>query len=275
MFVKVIQTRGRLRRRLLAVLACWLLCCHAPALADEEIRIASNNWCPYVCGQNGQISDGYLIELVTQALTRQSIKVHPLMLPYTRALRSAELGTLEGVYAPAADRRLRRSTPVGYSRACFYTRLDSRWRYRGIASLTSVVLGVGEDYGYDDDVLDDYIARSHDRPGRLEFAHGHEASDINLHKLLHKRFDVMVEHEAVAARLIGELGDPKHVRKAGCLARSFPLTVAFRADDPRAERWIRALGQGMLKLKAAGGVAALQRRYRVQDTPAAHPVLSH
>lgn len=269
MFAKVIKTRDHLRRSLLAVLSCWLLCSHAPALAGEEIRLASNDWCPYICVQNGQISDGYLIDLVTQALALQGVQVQPLLLPYTRALRTAELGKLEGVYAPAADPRLRRSKPLGYSRACFYTRLDSEWRYRGIASLASVVLGVGEDYGYDDGVLDAYIAASRGQPGRLEFAHGREASETNMRKLLHRRFDVMVEHEAVAARLISEMGDPERVRKAGCLERAFPLTVAFRADDARAERWIRTLDQGLRKLKAAGGVTALQRRYGMQDRPVA------
>lgn len=116
-------------------------------------------------------------------------------------------------------------------------------------------------------MLDDYIARSRGQPGRLEFSHGREASDINMRKLLHRRFDVMVEHEAVAARLISELGDPQSVRKAGCLERFFPLTVAFRADDERAERWIRTLGQGVRELKAVGGVTALQRRYGMRDRP--------
>lgn len=82
---------------------------------------------------------------MTQALAPQGVQVQPLLLPYTRALCTAELGALEGVYAPAADPRLRRSMPLGYSRACFYTHLGSAWRYRGVASLATVVLGVGED----------------------------------------------------------------------------------------------------------------------------------
>lgn len=143
------------------------------------------------------------------------------------------------MYAPAADRRLRRSIPLAYSRACFNTRLGQGWHYQGPRSLSAVVVGVIEDYGYDNDVMDAYVDVYHHDATRLQFAHGGDAGVTNLQKLLRERFDVLLEHEAVVNTMTRKLGLQTQIRVpcAGC-ARWPTANGNYRA----ARNWRRCKG---------------------------------
>lgn len=236
--------------------------------AGEEIRVASDNWCPYICAGTDGIDGGYLVDLAAETLALAHITVRPVLMPLSRAVAATGTGALEGVYAPGADRRLRRSVPLAYSRACFYTRSGQRWRYQGPGSLLKVVIGVIEDYGYDNDAMDAYIDTHRHDAMRLQFAHGGEAGVTNLQKLLRERFDVLLEHEAVVNTMARKLGLQTQIRKAGCLARPLPLTLGFSSTDPRTGRWLQALADGQRHLRGSTQLAALQRRYGLPAMPA-------
>lgn len=235
----------------------------APARAGAELRLASDDWCPFICARDGKINGGYLVELTAQALALQDIRVRPALLPLSRAMHDTEQGLLDGVYAPPTDRRLRLSVPLAYSRACFYTRADSDWTYAGADSLEAVTVGVIDDYGYDDGAMDAYIAEHRAQAALLQFAHGEAAGATNLHKLLRGRFQAMLEHASVAGQLAARLGVAPQIRQAGCLERALPLSIGFAVNDARAALWLQALAEGWRKLQGSEQLHALRLRYRM------------
>ena len=237
-------------------------------------RLASDDWCPFICASHGQISGGYLVDLTTQALALSGVQVESLLLPLSRAVSETASGAIEGVYAPSSDPRLQLSVPLAHSRACFYTRAGAAWRYRGIDSLDPLRVGVIADYGYDDGEMDAYIARHRGHSERLAFAYGDAAGLTNLQKLLRGRFPVWLEHEAVAKQLVARLGAAGRVRQAGCLSQALPLTIGFSAHDARAARWLRALADGLRAMSASGQLAALRARYHLAPDEAAAPAPS-
>lgn len=237
-------------------------------------RLASDDWCPFICASHGQISGGYLVDLTTQALALSGVQVESLLLPLSRAVSETASGAIEGVYAPSSDPRLQLSVPLARSRACFYTLAGAAWRYRGAESLGALRVGVIADYGYDDGQMDAYIARHHDDSASLAFAFGDAAGLTNLHKLLRGRFPVWLEHEAVANRLLATLGAASRIRQAGCLAQTLPLTIGFSARDVRAARWLHALADGLRVMSASGQLAALRARYHLAPDEAAAPAAS-
>lgn len=247
---------------------CWNITA-APACAAEQLTLASDDWCPFVCSKNGVIQGGYLVELSRQVLAQSNIQLRPVLQPYSSALRANMEGDIEGVFAPARDRRIRRSIPLGYSLACFYTRPDDGWTYQTPASLDSAAIGVVENYGYDDGTMDDYIARHRASPGRLQFSEGATAGFMNVQKLLYGRVDVILEHEAVVTKMLQTLGAGPRLRKAGCLAQALPLTLGFSIRDQRSERWLQAVARGSNKLQGSAGIIALQQRYHIPAVPAA------
>ncbi|ATQ77172.1 hypothetical protein CR152_23625 [Massilia violaceinigra] len=101
-----------------------------PAAASGVIRMASDEWCPFVCATDGKLTGGYLVDATLQAMGAAGYLVEPVLMPLNRAMRETRTGDIEGVYAPPVDDRLRLSAPIAYSRACFYTRANEKWAYR-------------------------------------------------------------------------------------------------------------------------------------------------
>jgi polar amino acid transport system substrate-binding protein len=239
-----------------------------PAAAQGMLRLASDDWCPFVCARDGKLNDGFLVEAAAQALASQGYHVEPVLMPLSRAIVEAGAGSIEGVYAPPLDARLRDSVPITWSRACFYTRNDSSWTFQGMPSLQGVKLGVIGDYGYDGGEMDAYVARFHADSKRLDFSHGATAGTTNLQKLLGGRYPVMLEHEAVAGYLARLVKAEGQLRKAGCLPQALPLTIGFSQEDGRTGSWMHALSDGLKKLEAAGALEKLRQQYGVPPNPA-------
>lgn len=239
----------------------------APAQAAPPLRLASDDWCPYICvGADGRsITSGFLVDATARALELAGLSVEPQLMPLNRALALTLGGQIEGLYAPAIDRRLVMSAPLIRSRACFYTRGVSTWRYQGLASLAQQQLGVIADYGYDDGPMDAYLVREQRNHKLVEFNHGEDAGMKNIRKLLYGRYDVVLEHETVMHRLLMQLGEKNFVRQSGCLEHYLPLVVGFSARLPEARELVRKLDAGVLQMKATGEYARLLQRYEISD----------
>lgn len=245
-----------------ALLAC-LLASSGLAQAGPLIRLGSDDWCPFVCSTDGKPPTGYLVELASMAMAQEGYRVEPVLMPLNRAITQTVHGDIEGVYAPPIDRRLHLSAPLAQSRACFYTRADDDWSFHSIGSLKTLVVGVIDDYGYDDGPMDAYIAENRRKPALIALAYGASAGTTNVQKLLGGRYRVMLEHAAVMAQLSKRLDVGGRIRQAGCLDHELPLTIGFATQDIRAETWIHALADGLHKMEASGDLKALQKRYKI------------
>lgn len=246
------------------LLAAALLLCAAPAPAQELVRLASDEWCPYVCAQQGRVQGGYLVEVTSRALATAGVSVQPLLLPLNRAIRQALAGGLEGVYAPPEDSRLRTSSVLGYSRSCFYTLKTSDWQYTDVWSLKGERLGVIGDYEYDNGPLDAYIVANTDDRKAIDFSCGANAGMTNVKKLLSGRFPILLEHEQVMRRLLSQSGARHRVRSAGCLAQPFALRVGFSPTNPHSAYWIATLARGMKLLEKTGELEQIRVRYGIE-----------
>lgn len=233
------------------------------AQAEEPVRLASDAWCPFVCTSGEQVAGGYLVDAAAAALALRGKDAVPVLMPLNRAMHETVLGHIDGVYAPAIDARLRLSMPLAYSRACFYTLAGSPWHYSGPGSLADRQVGIIDDYGYDDGPMDQYISRNRGQATKLHFSYGQAAGLSNLRMLLHGRVPVVLEHEAVMARLAEGEQVSSRLRRAGCLEHRLPLTVGFAADSQKATAALAALEDGLRELESSGALQALRKRYQL------------
>lgn len=232
----------------------------AAVAASPVVRIASDDWCPFVCASGGALTGGFLVDATQRAMALHGHHVEATLMPLNRAMLDATQGKLEGIYAPPLDGRLLLSSAVYQSRACFYTRAGDPWHYSGPSSLRGKVVGIVDDYGYDYGPMDEDIAhRRHDRSA-YAVAYGTEAGTVNVTKLLAGRFGVLLEHEAVLPRLLARQGAAASVQKAGCLEQALPLVVGFGAGKQRAQ-YRQALEDGWKQMEANGEMTALKVRY--------------
>lgn len=234
-----------------------------PALAADVVRLASDEWCPYVCTANGRIQGGYVVEVTSRAMAVTGWRVEPFLMPLNRAMRQTVQGDLDGVFAPPEDARLLPSTVLGYSRACLYVRAGSNWRYRGLRSLSGLRLGAIGDYEYDNGPMDDHISTLRGNRDAIDFSYGANAGLTNLRKLLGGRFDVLVEHEAVLHHLARQAGVEGQLRNAGCLEKPFALRVGFAPRSSHGATWLADLARGFKHIERTGELAAIQQRHGI------------
>lgn len=238
------------------------------APAPTVVKLASDDWCPYICTAEHRIVGGILVDLGEQILAASGYRQESVLLPLNRAMAMTESGALDGVYAPAVDRRLSLSEPLLFSRSCFYTRADSTWQYTGLDSLRALRLGAIKDYGYDGGPFDDYLAAAgKGAAGRLELNVGVNASETNIKKMLRGRYPVAIEHEAVMNYLIHVQTAVPHepIRQAGCLDKKLPLVIGIGKNNPAAPELIRAVNDGIKSMKASGALQGLKKRYGIED----------
>ena len=249
-----------------------LLCLPAlplAAVSAPTIRLASDNWCPYICAEDSTITGGFLVELTGQIVSAAGYRLESLLMPLNRAMTLAEERDIDGVYAAPIGDRLLLSRPLAFSRACFYTLQHTRWHYTGLASLRTVPLGVIADYGYDGGAFDAYLqTRQHAAASLIDFNRGQNAGEANLNKLLSGRYPVAVEHEAVMRHLVlRQKLSPDRVRNAGCLEGRLKLVIGIGKNNPRARQLIRAIDDGMGQITASGQLDHLRKKYHLATSP--------
>lgn len=252
----------------ISLLAALLPAAASAAPPATVVKLASDDWCPYVCTTDRHIAGGILVDLTEQILAASGYRPESVLLPLNRAMAMAESGELDGIYAPAADQRLSPSEPLLFSRACFYTRADSTWQYTGVDSLRTLRLGAIKDYGYDGGRFDDYLAAAGKRAaGGLELNVGVNASATNIKKMLRGRYPVAIEHEAVMNHLMHiQMAVPHEpIRQAGSLDRELPLVIGIGKNNPAAPDLMRAVNEGLKSVKASGALQRLKRRYGFED----------
>lgn len=236
------------------------------AQASHRVRLASDDWCPFVCEQNGKIQNGFLVDVSIRAMILSGYKVEPELRPLTRAIHETVAHVIAGVYAPPQEQGLRLSLPIEYSRACFYSRIERSWQYKDMDSLSGKTIGVIANYGYDHDVMDAYIAQNLQKKSLIELAYGDTAGISNLQKLMKGRYHVLLEHEAVMDQLSQRLNLKNQIKQVGCLAHALPLTVGFSKQGQHTEAWISALNNGLLRLEATGELNLLRQQYGIKHT---------
>ncbi|MEH6826360.1 MAG: hypothetical protein V7629_20935, partial [Motiliproteus sp.] len=110
------------------------------ALRAEEITLASEPVCPYICAdeKSGELLSppGIVIEIIRDALSLHGHQIQYQMRPLTRALREVQAGHLDAALTWQANVPdfVLPAEPVVTVDTCFFTRADSNWHYQGVSS---------------------------------------------------------------------------------------------------------------------------------------------
>ena len=260
------KRHGRQGILLIFLLTLCALFSSAAAAGERSVKLGSDEWCPFICSSDGQhIDRGYLIELARLALAGKGYDVDGLLMPLTRAMKLSESGDIDGVFAPPIPTSLAATVTVGLSLACFYTAPDSKWTYHGLDSILQVSFGVIADYGYDNGVMDAYLARPESERPEVQFNFGQTAGIQNVRRVLAGRYEAMLEHRAVVPYLLSKLGGNAQLREAGCLETPFPLIIGFSRAHGKGDALAKAFDEGVTDLDKSGALARLQQGYGLSE----------
>lgn len=231
----------------------------------DTIRLRADYWCPYNCAPN-DARPGYMIELATLALAPLGHHVEYAFTPWDRALEEVAEGSIDAVVGatPLEADGLVLSDPLGLDNDCFFVRQESTWRYRDIASLNDVLLGVVSGYTHDEGPIDSYIEANHGEGGTVTATRDDEGAEKNVKLLLNGRLDAILDSEAVIRFVAKQAGSGEAIKEAGCLD---PLTlhIAFSPTRADAAELAAALTRQVATMRADGSLAALLATYGLSD----------
>ena len=207
-----------------------LLLCTALIASAEPLRLAGDDWCPYICPDNPD-KPGYLLEALSRILS-QAPAFEPL--PWPRALQMAREGLVDGVvgaYPEESENLVIGQEPIGWVTMRFYTRTDSPWHYQGPASLDDQSIGLAQGYSYGAE-LDAWRDSHLDDHEQVQVLSGERVLERNIQKLLLGRISVLLEDSQIVEHYLQRHRLSGQIRAAGQLADKRPMYVAL---NPRLE----------------------------------------
>lgn len=233
-----------------------------------EVVIAGDNWCPINCGKDDP-QQGYMIDVARLALKRSDFQVRYEEMPWARALAKVRTGEVHAVvgafHGDAPDFVFPLYPLLKMSSNTLFTRVESDWRFTGLASLEGMRLGAvrGYDYG---ELLNNYIASYSLDPARVSVLSGDNPVARNIKQLLRGRIDVFVESSPVFWYSVKNLKVAQLLREAGQVEAAEDCYVAFSPVRGDTEAVVAAFERGVQALSREGTLKTLAKAYGLPES---------
>lgn len=254
-----------------AVLAAMPVPPHAPAATAAPVRdsrhvlLLADAWPPFN-DRPGAAHEGYAVDLARTIFAAHGLEVAYQLSSWKTAVARARDGQADGVIGASPLDGAGLHFPqqeVARITQSFLVRAGDPWRWRGTASLAGRRLGAIAGYDYQGE-LNAYLAAHRDDPARVQFVSGDTALEQNLRKLLAGRIDIVLENQASLLWTARQLGAEPQVAFAGDIDEIAPMYVAFSPDE-RGRELSRWWDEGMVRLRANGGLARILADYGLRD----------
>jgi polar amino acid transport system substrate-binding protein len=250
------------------LIALLLLVLFTGVVKAKTLVLAADLWCPYNC-QPDSDKPGFMVEIARKIFVRHGIEVDYRLMPWSRAVQSTREGEFDAVIGATLNDAPGFVFPEleqGRMRTGLWAVPAMPWRYRGMASLADVVLGVSAGYSYGSQI-DAYIAD----PLNQNYIHvlfGTDPLAQGLKMLSAGRIDVMVEDESVFRYYVEQHPVDENYVNAGVIDNPETDTnvyIAFSPAKPESARLAETLSRGIAELRASGELSSILQRYGLKD----------
>lgn len=243
-----------------------MLMSFSTSYASEKIVIAGDSWCPFNCDEESS-NKGYMVEIAQAVFSAKGYDVEYRVLPWVRALKLCRSGKIDGVigaYKEDAPDFIFPEVELGMVGFSAFVRIDDSWEYKGINSLSSMVLGVISGYAYSDEV-NGYIDANHKKMNKIQLMSGDSALENNIKKLEAGRIDVTIEADSVFWYTASQLGIKSKFKKAGLIIEPEQAYIAFSPALDSSSDFAKILSQGIVSLRASGQMQKILDKYGLSD----------
>ncbi|GAA0853979.1 transporter substrate-binding domain-containing protein [Aliiglaciecola litoralis] len=128
----------------------------------DEFQFVDSTFCPFVCDPNAEGKEGFVIEILRDALATEDHTINFTIVPYKRALslvRNGEAHALPAIYSEDAPDLTVGKSVIGIGNNHFFVRHDSEWKYTSIDSWQHITIGVVDGYTFSHPQFDRYLAK--------------------------------------------------------------------------------------------------------------------
>ncbi|CAM4355091.1 ABC transporter substrate-binding protein [Shewanella denitrificans] len=218
---------------------------------NSIILAAEDSWPPFA----DQFGKGISHQLVKSAFAEVGIRVETLVVPYSRGLRMAERGNVDGVFnvtreVSTQDKFIFGQQPLFQASASFYQHKSHPISAKSKYDLApKAVIGVIKGYEYGDEFPQ--LVKQKDW---VLFIANNQMQLINM--LLVNRIDLAVMFDAVAKEQLTQMGVNEEIQPIFNNHQS-DIFVAFSKQQPNSSLLAKKLDEGLIKLKSQGQYAKL------------------
>lgn len=230
----------------------------------DVITVAADEWMPFTGNEKDQ--NGYMIEIAKAVFEKQGHSIQFKNVPWSRAVAEAEKGTytaIAGAYVSDAPTFAFPKEEQGLGVDAFYTVSSSTWKFTSYDSLSSVTLGVIQDYSYGDE-MDAYITKN-EKTGKINKISG---SDNLTHRLIQmtqqKRIDAFIENRNVCSYTM-KVHNISDIKEVGNCKYTNKIFIAFSPKNPKAKQYAQLLSDGMVELRKSGELKKILDKYGLKD----------
>lgn len=242
-----------------------LMPCFLSSVFADEVTLRADIWCPYNCEPHSE-RPGFLIEIAKSVFEKAGHTINYELLNWSRAIletRKGEYDAIIGAYRGDAPDFIFPENELAVSQICFYTKKENKWEYTGLDSLSTVTVGVINDYSYGD-LLDPYIKEYERNHERVQISSGDNALEKNFSKLIKDRITTFLEDQMVMGYFLRKNDQSDLIRKAGCL-KGENVYIAFSPVNPKSKEYADLLSQGVQELRESGKLKIILDSYGVTD----------
>jgi polar amino acid transport system substrate-binding protein len=235
----------------------------AGAAQADTVVIRADHWYP-MNGKPGDANPGFMIEIAQRTLAQGGHTVDYDLMPWERALHSAENGTIDcvvGAYKSDAPNLLFPENSQGVDITATFVKKGSPWRYSNLEGLKSVQVGGITGYSYGDDV-DAFIEQN---PQKVQLLSGDTALEQNIRKLLGGRIDVILESPSVLNAKLKELNLQGQADFAGAIGEPENLYIACTPQKDSSRAYIKMISDGTQQLRQSGELKKILEKYGLSD----------
>lgn len=230
---------------------------------NNEVIIAADLWCPYNCEPNSQ-APGYMVEIVIESfrLLGSGEKVVYKVLPWTRAIKDARAGVIQGIIGAVATESKGLHMPsseLGLTVPHFFTNSKNNYKYKSLKSIIKQQhrIGIIQDYGYSKEA-DLFFKKN---PKHVYYAFGEDALPALIHRLQKNNLHAIVEDKFVFWYKVKLMGlNKKGFKQIGKIAEPTKIYISFK-DKKHAD----IVSNGVDLLRKSGRLKKILAKYNLKD----------
>jgi polar amino acid transport system substrate-binding protein len=167
---------------------------------SEEFQFVDAAFCPFVCNPKIDHKEGFIVDILRNALATKNHTFVLTIVPYKRALsmvRSGKAHALPAIYKEDAPDLIVGKSVIAIGNNHFFVRPDSDWRYTSEDSWQDIYIGIIDGYTFNHQKFDDYLAQQKNiKSNKVMFISGEETYQRLLKLLLTKRVDAILDDKA-------------------------------------------------------------------------------
>ena len=220
------------------------------------LRLAANNWAPYV--DQTLPEGGLALNLVRQTFARAGYKTRMTYESWPRTLEGVEIGAFDVIaaawYTEARARSFTFSEPYLLDEIKFIKQKDKQLEYSELQDLDGLAVGVVEQYAYGDEFAAAGYIRKYPQKHLI----------MNLSDLLLGKIDLTLDDEKVLQYMVNKQF-PNSVKKLEILPK--PLTtrglhIAISKENPAHQKIADDFNQALKAMKADGSYQKILEQHK-------------